>query len=151
MKETKAIACPECNSTTHLRIERESTPDSPDSYMVVCQKCRSYIFGCSTETKAIKQWNTWAGGRQPVTPETGGTKGVGISDLLGANARATMKETILIPKIRKLLEELKAANQQRSQWIRKGRSMGITCNGSLRIRRSTYSKIHQCERIMEST
>jgi hypothetical protein len=80
MNSTEIKACPFCGGTAEAR-PREDYYD----FRVFCKddKC-----GCSSPAKghtfeqAQEWWNRRAGDRQPVVPETGSAKGVGISDLL---------------------------------------------------------------------
>jgi hypothetical protein len=80
MENQETKACPFCGGPAEVR-PREDYYD----FRVFCkdEKC-----GCSspkggrTFEEAQEWWNRRAGDRQPMPSETGGTKGVGMSDLL---------------------------------------------------------------------
>lgn len=74
------VACPRCGSAPVL----EKIYDNTEITTAKCSNanCKHSSVTGLDETMARKLWNIRAGGRKPAMPETGGTKGVGISDLL---------------------------------------------------------------------
>ena len=85
MENPKLLACPFCGGSGLLFSKGiEGSPSL--IWYVQCEdrKCCCEIAGGYSKKAAIARWNQRAGGLQPVTPEIGGNKGVGMSDLLAA-------------------------------------------------------------------
>ena len=88
MNEAKNLACPFCGG--QARVISRGYQDGGKWTDWVSVTCPATEGGCgasqaaTTESEAWNNWNRRAGGRQPTTSETAGTKHVGISDLLAS-------------------------------------------------------------------
>jgi hypothetical protein len=83
MSEEKMIACPFCGwlETAHEKAEHIIVDGA---HCLQCRRCKAVGPQTFDDLGGVTAWNKRAGGRQPATSETAGTKHVGISDLLAA-------------------------------------------------------------------
>ena len=78
MNEAKFLACPFCGTEESERDGVKGIQHKEDCYIILMET------ELPNSPLRIMAWNRRAGGREPAMSETGGTKGVGMSDLLGA-------------------------------------------------------------------
>lgn len=91
MNSTEIKACPFCGSDEISVGSRSDHPDESQAW-VACHKCGASGPVAETESKAICHWNARAGDLQPITSETVGIEGVGISDLLAGGGAKWVSE-----------------------------------------------------------
>lgn len=67
----------------------------------------------------------------------------------GVWIQPNMKQAILVPKIEKYLLSLRLAVFSHHHWMRQGRSLLISCRGSISRNRYRREEIRKCERALQ--